>query len=153
MRASGILLPVSCLPSPYGIGTFGNAAIRFIDFLQNSGQKFWQILPIGPTGYGDSPYQSFSSFAINPYYIDLDDLVSQGLLTQEEIAACYWGESAHRADYGALFRNRLPLLRLAAGRMDPLAEPFAAFAETEAGWLKDYALFMAIKIYYSMAPL
>ena len=98
MRASGILLPVSCLPSPYGIGTFGNAAFRFVDFLQDCGQKYWQILPVGPTGYGDSPYQSFSSFAINPYFIDLDILVSQSLLTDGEIAACYWGESTHRAD-------------------------------------------------------
>ncbi len=90
-RGAGILMPVSSLPSPYGIGTFGSAAYDFVDFLKKARQKYWQVLPVGPTSYGDSPYQSFSAFAGNPYFIDLDTLVKEGLLTQDEINACYWG--------------------------------------------------------------
>ena len=87
MRTSGILMPVSSLPSPYGIGSLGAEAYRFVDFLAAAGQRYWQILPIGPTGYGDSPYQSFSAFAANPYFIDLDALEQRGLLTHDEIMA------------------------------------------------------------------
>ena len=90
-RSSGILLPISSLPSPYGIGTLGKEAFSFIDFLKRSGQSWWQVLPIGPTSYGDSPYQSFSIFAGNPYFIDLDELVKEGLLKQEEIDEKFWG--------------------------------------------------------------
>ena len=89
-RGAGILMPVSSLPSPYGIGTFGKAAYEFVDFLKKARQKYWQVLPVGPTSYGDSPYQSFSAFAGNPYFIDLDTLAEEGLLTREEIDACYW---------------------------------------------------------------
>ena len=84
MRASGILLPISSLPGKYGIGSFSKEAYKFVDFLKNSNQKYWQILPIGPTSYGDSPYQSFSPYAGNPYFIRLEDLLDQGLLTEEE---------------------------------------------------------------------
>ena len=90
-RSSGILMPVSALPSPYGIGTLGKAAYDFADFLHAAGQKYWQLLPMGPTSYGDSPYQSFSSYAGNPYFIDLDLLIADGLLTQEEVDAHNWG--------------------------------------------------------------
>ena len=90
-RSSGILLPVSSLPSPYGIGTFGKAAYEFADFLKASGQKYWQVLPLGPTSYGDSPYQSFSTFAGNPYFIDLEELVKEGLITKKDIEKENWG--------------------------------------------------------------
>ena len=105
-RGAGILMPVSSLPSPYGIGTFGSAAYDFVDFLKKARQKYWQVLPVGPTSYGDSPYQSFSAFAGNPYFIDLDTLVKEGLLTQEEINACYWGEDPAQVAYDAVFCSR-----------------------------------------------
>ena len=91
-RSSGILMPISSLPSPHGIGTMGKAAYDFADFLAAAGQKYWQLLPLGPTSYGDSPYQSFSSFAGNPYFIDLDLLVKDKLLTRAEVNACDWGD-------------------------------------------------------------
>jgi 4-alpha-glucanotransferase len=153
LRSSGILLPISSLPSPYGIGSLGTTAFQFADFLQDAGQRFWQILPIGPTGYGDSPYQSFSSFAGNPYFIDLDILTQQGLLKSEEIASCCWGNSACQVDYEMLYQNRFSLLRLATSRMDPIADRFILFCNEEAEWLVDYALFMAIKTHFKMTPL
>ena len=153
MRKSGILLPVSSLPSPYGIGTIGRDARDFVDFLEAAGQTLWQILPIGPTGYGDSPYQSFSTFAANPYLIDLDELVAEGLLYPEEINTCSWGGPPSRIDYGLLFENRYIILRLAANRMDVQTEEFRLFEAEESGWLDDYALFMAIKTSLDMVPL
>jgi len=153
LRCSGILLPISSLPSPYGIGSLGAAARRFIDFLQAAGQRFWQILPVGPTGYGDSPYQSFSSFAGNPYFIDLDYLAAAGLLQPGEITAYSWGDSAVRIDYGVLYQNRFRLLRVAAGRMDAEAPDFGRFLADQSDWLDDYALFMAVKSHFGMAPL
>ena len=115
-RSAGILLPIASLPSPYGIGTFGKTAFQFIDFLSKAGQKYWQILPLGPISYGDSPYQSFSSFAGNPYFIDLDILKEEGLLTQQEIVEKNWGEDPEKIDYAAIFKNRFLLLRLAYQR-------------------------------------
>ena len=115
-RASGILLPLFSLPSPYGIGTMGRAAYEFADFLHAAGQRYWQLLPLGPTGYGDSPYQSFSTYAGNPYFIDLELLAEDGLLTQAELSAREWGNDPRRVDYGAVYENRLPLLRLAKAR-------------------------------------
>ncbi|MEA4890066.1 MAG: 4-alpha-glucanotransferase [Clostridiaceae bacterium] len=153
MRSSGILLPVSSLPSPHGIGSLGQAACRFIDFLQAAGQQFWQILPIGPTGYGDSPYQSFSAFAANPYFIDLDLLTEQGLLKTAEVESITWGSAPDQVDYGTLYQNRLAILRLAAGRLDPAAGGFPEYAAAEAEWLDDYALFMALKNRFNMASL
>ncbi|MBQ3134113.1 MAG: 4-alpha-glucanotransferase [Clostridia bacterium] len=144
MRASGILMPVFSLPSPHGIGTFGKEAYRFVDFLQKAGQRYWQILPLNPTNYGDSPYQSFSSFAGNPYFIDLDLLVEEGLLTPEEIAACDFGDHPTAVDYEKLYTARLPLLKKAFGRFQPDAD-YEAFCQQNAWWLDDYALFMAIK--------
>ena len=99
MRASGILLPVSSLPSKYGIGCFSKSAFEWIDFLQESGQTFWQILPLGPTSYGDSPYQSFSTFAGNPYFISLEELIKEGLLTREECEAAQLGTNPSYVDY------------------------------------------------------
>ena len=103
MRASGILLPISSIPSPYGIGSFSREAYEFVDFLAQAGQSYWQILPLGPTGYGDSPYQSFSTFAGNPYYIDLEELVKEGLITQEQCQSCDWGDMEAYVDYEKIY--------------------------------------------------
>lgn len=137
---------ITSLPSPHGVGTMGAEARRFIDFLQAAGQRWWQILPICPTGYGDSPYQSFSTFAGNPYLIDLEDLAAEGLLEREEYARLKWGDDPLAVDYGALHRQRFPVLRRACDRMraDPPAE-FPVFCNQNAFWLEDYALFMALK--------
>lgn len=143
-RASGILLPVSSLPGPWGIGTLGEEARRFVDFLAAAGQTYWQILPVGPTGYGDSPYQSFSAFAANPYFIDPGILIRQGLLTEEE-AEADWGESPARVDYGALYASRHTLLQKAADRLPDGDSGFSAWQKEQSAWLEDYALFMALK--------
>ena len=151
-RSSGILMPIYSLPSPYGIGTMGAAAREFIDFLAEAGQAWWQILPVGPTSYGDSPYQSPSTFAGNPYFIDLDLLVEDGLLTQEEIDARYWGDTPTRVDYGAQYENRYILLQQATLRgWERDAKEVDAFVEANRGWLPDYALFMALKRHFGMA--
>ena len=151
-RSSGILMPIYSLPSPYGIGTMGTAAREFIDFLAEAGQAWWQILPVGPTSYGDSPYQSPSTFAGNPYFIDLDLLVEDGLLTQEEIDARYWGDTSTRVDYGAQYENRYILLQQATLRgWERDAKEVDAFVEANRGWLPDYALFMALKRHFGMA--
>ena len=144
MRTSGILMPVFSLPSPYGIGTFGKDAYEFVDFLVKAGQSYWQVLPLGPTSYGDSPYQSFSSFAGNPYFIDLDTLKEDGLLTEEDLAAFDFGDDPTRIDYGKLYQNRLPLLKKAFDRFVPDKE-YHAFCAENAWWLDDYVLFMALK--------
>ncbi|MCL2066404.1 MAG: 4-alpha-glucanotransferase [Treponema sp.] len=144
-RAAGILLAVSSLPSPYGIGSFGEDARQWLRFLKAAGQKYWQILPLGPTGWGDSPYQSFSAFALSSYYIDLDTLVDNGLLTKDEVSAAKWGKRADKVDYAALFRRREPLLRLAAGRFAGADRSFEEFCSHNKFWLEDYSLFMAIK--------
>lgn len=151
-RSSGVLLPVSSLPSPYGIGTLGKDAYEFIDFLAKAGQSWWQILPVGPTGYGDSPYQSFSTYAGNPYFVDLDLLRQDGLLTQKEIDAADWGEDAERVDYEKIYAGRFPLLQKAAERgWKRDRELVEQFEEENAFWLPDYALFMALKRYFGMA--
>ena len=125
MRASGILMPISSLPSPYGIGTMGAAARSFVDFLVKSGQAYWQILPVCPTSYGDSPYQSFSTFAGNPYFIDLDDLAKQGLLLPEEYASIDWECTPDCINYGVMYEKRYAVLRCAAKRQ--LAKPGADY--------------------------
>lgn len=151
-RASGIILPVFSLPSPYGVGTLGKAARDFVDFLADARQSWWQVLPVGPTSYGDSPYQSPSAFAGNPYFVDLDLLVADGLLTQAEIEAPNWGDDPARVDYGALYESRLDLLRRACGRgWQRDADDVAAFARDNADWLDDYVLFMAVKRHFGMA--
>ena len=145
-RSSGILMPVFSLPSPYGIGTVGKAAYDFVDFLHDAGQTWWQILPVGPTSYGDSPYQSPSAYAGNPYFIDLDLLAEDGLLTKKEINAVSFGDDPEHADYGLLYENRLPLLKKAMERgWDGAAEEIGEFRRANAFWLEDYAVFMAIK--------
>lgn len=149
-RSSGILMPLHSLPSPYGIGTLGAAARDFVDFLAAAGQRWWQMLPVGPTAYGDSPYQSPSTYAGNPYFIDLDLLVEDGLLTQQEIDALSWGEDAERVDYGLLYQNRYILLEKATVRgWKRDAEAVDAFVQQN-GWVPDYALFMALKRHFDM---
>lgn len=144
MRTCGILMPIFSLPSPYGIGTVGEAAYDFVDFLKASGQTYWQILPIGPTGFGDSPYQSFSAFAGNPYFIDLDILKRQKLLSAKEINSFDFG-TYDDIDYLKLFNTRFKLLRFAAERVAESDTGFKSFCAENAFWLEDYALFMAIK--------
>ena len=150
-RSSGILMPVSSLPSPYGIGTLGKAAYEFVDFLADAGQRWWQMLPVGPTSYGDSPYQSFSTYAGNPYFVDLDMLREDGLLTQEEIDAVYWGSDPARVDYAAIYNGRFALLAKATERgWDRDSEELNAFMEQNRTWLPDYALYMAVKRHFGM---
>ena len=152
-RASGILMPVSSLPSPYGIGTFGREARAFADFLHAAGQRYWQMLPLGPTGFGDSPYQSFSAHAGNPYLIDLELLIEDGLLQRAEAASVNWGADPARVDYGLLYASRIPLLAKAKARgWDRDRDAVRAFEAENASWLPDYALFMAIKRHYGMLP-
>ena len=149
-RSSGILMPIYSLPSPYGIGTVGKAAYEFIDFLSDAGQKWWQILPIGPISYGNSPYQSPSTFAGNPYFIDLDMLLEDKLLTQKEIDALDWGNDPEHVDYGTLYQNRFVLLQKATKRgWRRDQEQVSAFVNENA-WLPDYALFMALKRHFGM---
>ena len=146
MRTSGVLLPVTSLPSAYGIGCFSKEAYEFVDQLKKAGQTYWQILPIGPTGYGDSPYQSFSAFAGNPYFISLDALVEEGVLTAAECKKANFGRKADDIDYKKLYEARGRLLRLAYSRSDiGHNEAFAAFCEKNKWWLDDFALFMAVK--------
>lgn len=146
MRKNGILLPVASLPSDYGIGCFDESAYEFVDRLSQAGQAYWQILPMGPTGYGDSPYQSFSTFAGNPYFISLSDFVEKGYITKEECAAAAEETDAKYVRYEALYEKRIPLLRKAFSRSNIITDiGFNAFIQKNADWLPDYALFMAIK--------
>ncbi len=150
-RASGILMHISSLPSPYGIGALGKEARAFADFLKRAGQGYWQILPVGQTGYGDSPYQSFSTFAGNPYFIDLDALAEEGLLTEAELNGVNWGSDPRHVDYGTVYEHRFQVLEnafLRAKERDCLEAE--AFYESNAPWLYDYALFMALKEHFSM---
>ena len=156
MRESGILRPVSSLPGPYGIGCFGAEALKFVDFLAAAGQHIWQLLPLSPTGYGDSPYQSCSAFAGNPYFIDLDALKADGLLTAAQLKAEPWGTDPLSVDYGTLYTSRYKVLRAAyaawrekyAGRFGCAhyyPDDYYAFTLTNESWLNDYAMYMALK--------
>ena len=156
MRESGILMPVSSLPGPYGIGCFGAEALKFVDFLAAAGQHIWQLLPLSPTGYGDSPYQSCSAFAGNPYFIDLDALKDDGLLTAAQLKAEPWGTDPLSVDYGTLYTSRYKVLRAAyaawrekyAGRFGCAhyyPDDYYAFTLTNESWLNDYAMYMALK--------
>ena len=155
MREAGILLPISSLPSKYGIGTFSSEAYAFVDMLVESGQGVWQILPLCPTAFGDSPYQSPCSFAGNPYFICPEALASEGLLTDTECEAYSAGGAEERIDYGSLYEKRYPLLRLAYERFEKNATPedYSVFLTENSLWLQDYALFMAIKSSLGGAPL
>lgn len=145
-RRAGVLMHVSSLPSPYGIGTLGKEAYNFVDFLAEAGQTYWQMLPLGPTGYGNSPYQSLSSFAGNPYLIDLDLLIASGLLKKEEVDHIDWGSDHTKVDYGKLYTHRYRVLEKACNRLAYMhPEDYISFLQSEKSWLKDYAIFMAIK--------
>lgn len=145
-RSAGILLPVFSLPSAYGIGTLGKPALDFIDFCVSSGLRYWQVLPLGPTGYKDSPYQSFSCYAGNPYFVDLDILRDEGLLSDDEINN---EKAGGRIDYGRLYNTRRSVLELAFSRSDYENDPsFTEFCRRNSFWLDDYCLFTAAKDYY-----
>ncbi len=159
-RKCGVLLPVASLPSEYGIGCFSKEAYAFIDFLAQAGQAYWQILPLGQTGYGDSPYQSFSTFAGNPYFIDLEKLQEAGYLTKEETDAVFFGDNPERISYESVYRGRFPLLkkayenspfaacpaqRWAGAEFDKIKQEFSDYIEANRDWLPDYALYSAVK--------
>ena len=144
MRSSGILMHISSLPSKYGIGTLGRAAYDFVDFLSESKQKYWQVLPVNPTSFGDSPYQSPSAFAGNPYFIDLDILKEEGLIEQHEIDNYFFGDDEKTIDYARLFETRYPILRTAFGRYKK-DDDFYKFINDNKDWLDDYAFYMSVK--------
>lgn len=145
-RTAGILLPISSLPSRYGIGCFSKSAYDFVDWLKKAGQTYWQILPLGPTSYGDSPYQSFSTFAGNPYFISLEDLILEGVLTEEECEAADFGEKGNDIDYEKIYKSRYQLLYKAYERSDISKNVnYLKFVEKNKWWLSEYALFMAVK--------
>lgn len=146
-RNSGIIMHISSLPNKYGIGTFGKEAYEFADFLDKAGQKYWQVLPLGPTSYGDSPYQSFSAFAGNPYFIDFDILNEDGLLEKKDYENVDFGDNQEDIDYGKIFRNKIPVLKQAYKNFkskEELQKEFEEFKNNE-WWLQDYAMYMAIK--------
>ena len=149
MRESGVLLPIFSLPSRFGIGCFSKEAYEFVDQLEKAGQSRWQILPLGPTGYGDSPYQSFSTFAGNPYFIDLETLAEEELLTEAECTQADFGEKADEIDYEKLYRQRFRVLKKAFVRFEKSKEKqeedYENFVRTNEDWLEDYCLYMAIK--------
>ena len=146
-RRSGILMHITSLPSKYGIGTLGDEAYNFVKFLVKAKQKEWQVLPLGPTSYGDSPYQVFSSFAGNHYLIDLDYLIKDKLLTQEEVDAVNWGSDPRYVDFGNLFVERNKILRKAFERFKPNND-YLKFVNMQNYWLEDYSLFMALKNHF-----
>lgn len=144
MRTSGVLLPIFSLPSKYGIGCMSKEAYEFVDFLKESGQKNWQILPLGQTSYGDSPYQSFSTFGCNPYFIDLEEFIKDGYLTREECDSCDFGDNLEYIDYAKIYNERYKLLKIAYNNWEENSQ-FEEYKEENKSWLLDYALFMAIK--------
>lgn len=149
MRSNGVLMHLSSLPNPHGIGSMGQCARDFVDFLKKAGQSYWQLLPICPTSYGDSPYQSFSTFAGNPYFIDLDDLAAEGLLDESDYADVDWESDADSINYGVLYEKRYPILRKAVANFlnrGPLPKEYHDFCWFNGYWLEDYSLFMALKI-------
>jgi len=154
-RSSGILFHPTSLPGKYGIGTLGKEAFAFVDFLKKSNQKLWQIFPLGPTGYGDSPYQCFSTFAGNPYLIDFDLLIEQNLLTEEDLRDVDFGGNEEYIDYGAIYNQKYPLLRKAyynfkANGNDYLRGKLDAFKAENNAWLNDYSLFISLKNHFNI---
>ena len=152
MRASGILMPIFSLSSEYGIGTFGKKAYEFVDFLEKAGQTYWQILPLGITGFGDSPYQSVSTFAGNPYFIDLDELIKGGFLEKSEIESVKWCEDSSKVDYELMYKNRYRVLKIAFSRFkNNIPSDYKKFEKENSFWLNDYSLYAAIKDYHNGA--
>ena len=145
-RANGVLMHISSLPGKTGIGTFGESAYRFVDFLKNTSQTYWQLLPIGPTSFGDSPYQSFSTFAGNPYFIDFELLEKDGLLSRSDWENINWGSNLRQVDYGLLYRERHAVFeKLQKNFEKNIPADYYDFCNYNAAWLEDYSLFMAIK--------
>ena len=151
MRESGILMHITSLPGAYGVGTMGESAYRFVDFLKKAGQRCWQLLPLNPTGYGDSPYQSCSTFAGNHYLIDLEQLINRGLMTREDLEGLCWGDREDRVDFGLQYQNRLHVLRKAYTRFTDRAA-LDAFVCKNSSWLPDFALYMALKDRFGGKP-
>ncbi len=152
-RSAGILMPISSLPGPYGIGTLGKEAFAFVDFAREMEYSYWQVLPVGPTGYGDSPYQSFSAFAGNPYFIDLPTLIEEGLLSVEDCSDVFWGDKPETVDYGALYMGRREVLHTAyKNSKHQDTKEYKEFCKKNEYWLRDYALFMAIKDSFGGQP-
>ena len=152
-RTAGILLSVSSLPSKYGIGCFSKSAYEFADWLKEAGQSYWQILPLGPTSYGDSPYQSFSTYAGNPYFISLEDLIEEGVLTEKECEKLETESKEGTIDYKKLYEDRYPILRKAYERSNISENPdYQQFLAENEWWLSDYALFMAVKDRFEGRP-
>ena len=156
-RSSGILLHPTSLPGKYGIGSLGKEAYKFVDFLKKSNQKLWQIFPLGPTGYGDSPYQCFSTFAGNPYLIDFDLLIEQNLLSEEDLKDINFGDNKEYVDYGAIYNQKYPLLRKAfenfkANGNDDLKRKLETFKAENSDWLNDYSLFISLKNHFNGLP-
>lgn len=148
-RGAGILMPVSSLPSKYGIGTLGKAAYDFVDDLVRAGQKYWQVLPIGPTSFGDSPYQSFSTYAGNPYFIDLDLLIEEGLLQRQEVETIRWYEKEDQVSYELLWEYRYSVLKAAFERSDhEKTKEYRDFMEREKDWISSYSLYMVCKEHF-----
>ena len=153
MRKSGILLHISSLPSPYGIGTMGKEAYDFVDYLVECGQKYWQILPVVPTGFGDSPYQSFSIFAGNPYFIDLDILNEEGLLSDSDYKDLDWYDNKRYVNFGKIYNNIFKVLKIASNNFKAdISKNYLKFIKENKFWLDDYALFMALKFEYGGSP-
>ena len=153
MRKNGILMHLSSLPSPYGIGTMGKTARDFVDFLKQSGQAYWQLLPICPTSYGDSPYQSYSTFAGNPYFIDLDKLEENGLLCKADYENVDWESTPEKVNYGVMYHKRYDILRKATNRfLENPPKDFPCFCEENDFWLSDFALFMTLKDVHGGLP-
>ena len=151
-RGAGILMPISSMPSPYGIGTMGRDAYEFVDFLRECNHKYWQVLPLGPTSFGDSPYQGFSTFAGNPYFIDLETLIEEGLLKKEYVERFDWGNDAAHIAYDKVYQSRYIVLREAYKNSEHKTSlEYIMFLKENADWIDDYALFMAIKQYYKDA--
>ena len=156
-RSSGILLHPTSLPGKYGIGSLGKEAYKFVDFLKKSNQKLWQIFPLGPTGYGDSPYQCFSTFAGNPYLIDFDLLIEQNLLAEEDLKGIDFGGNEEYIDYGAIYNQKYPLLRKAyenfkANENKELKEKLENFKAENSSWLDDYSLYISLKNHFNGLP-
>lgn len=156
-RSSGILFHPTSLPGKYGIGTLGKEAYAFIDFLKKSKQKLWQIFPLGPTGYGDSPYQSFSSFAGNPYLIDFDLLIEAHLLSEEDLRDIFFGDNEEYIDYGAIYNQKYPLLRKAyenfkSSDNNEMKDSLENFKRENSSWLNDYSLYISLKNHFNRLP-
>ena len=149
-RQSGVLMHISSLPGAYGIGSFGQSAYDFVDFLVRTKQRYWQILPLGTTSYGDSPYQSFSAFAGNTHFIDLDILVEQGLLEATDLEGVDFGSNPEEVDYAKIYYARRPLLEKAVKRFLEVGDvkDFEKFAQENQSWLELFAEYMAIKEHF-----